>query len=177
MQRLLASLFVVGLSAVLAAQSTLRSTNRLEFQSGAVLEISYRPIDFGSGATLGNLMSKEERGAGMRSMFNERGFKSQIAGKLTVATPTEIAGNEVEAGAYNLSFRIDDDLVWYLVVLTAADEEIFAAALDVEENEDAAPSRLSIRPLASNNDEATGSLEIRFGKLAAAVEFKAGEKD
>ena len=177
MQHLLTALCVAGLSTVLASQGPPRSTNSLEFQTGGKLEVSYNHIDVAAGATLETLMSKNDRGAGMRRMFNEQFFKSRIEGQLTVDTLTEIAGNELDPGTYSLNCRIDDDLIWYMVVLTEDDEEIFSTALAVEEDEKHSSGRLVIRPLAEDNAERTGVLEIRFGKLAAEVAFKAHEDD
>lgn len=182
MQHLLTALCVVGLTAALASQGPPRSTNSVEFQSGGAIEVAYDHIDVAAGATLDTLMSKSEQGAGLRQIFNQRAFKDKIKGKLTVDTLTEIAGNELDAGTYNLNFRIDDDLIWYMVVLSEDDEEIFSATLAVEKDEKHSSGRLVIRPLAEDNADRTGNLEIRFGKLAAQVTFKAtgdakGEKE
>jgi len=178
MQHLLTPLCVAGLSAVLASQGPPRSTNTLEFQSGGKLEIAYNQIDLGAGATLETLTSETEQGAGMRRMFNDRVFKSRIAGELTVDTLTVVAGNELDAGTYTLNFRIDEDLIWFLVVSTEDDEEIFSTTLAVEKDEKHSSGRLVIRPLAEDNAERTGNLEIRFGVLAAQVSIQIrGDQD
>lgn len=173
---LLAALCVASLAGALPADPP-RTTNTLEFAHGGKLEVSYNQIDLGKGVTLDNLMAKNELGSRMRQIFNERGFKGQIAGKIEVATRTTLAGDELDPGTYNLSFRIDDDLIWHLVVLTEDDEEIFAAALDTSNVEDRSSGRLVLRPLAADNKKGTGTLELRFGKLSAAVNFTAHERE
>jgi len=168
----LASVFACALVSALPGDPP-RSTNSLEFADGGKVEVSYNQINLGGGITLQNLMARSEIGTRVRQIFNERAFMGRIAGRLTVATSTEIAGNALEPGAYQLSFRIDEQLAWSLVVLTPGGEEVFAAPLDTRRSDAGSAKRLVIRPSATDNKKGAGQLEIRFGELSASAGFTA----
>ncbi len=168
------SLVLVSLTAGLAAQNP-ESVSSLAFKHGGAVSVTYNQVDVAGGETLKTLMSKD--GGQMREAWNNRYFQVRIGGKLTLGTTTSVAGNELEAGTYPLNFRIDDDLIWHLVVMDENDEDIFAAPLDVKDEPKQSVRRLLIQPLATDNSKGEGKLQIRFGPMAASVPFHAANAE
>ena len=168
MKHVLAASCTALLGALLPAQT---ATNSIEFRHGGTISISYRALDLAQGTTLAQLMSTEEEAARFREFFNERGFLDRIRGTLELSHTTELAGTELDPGKYRLSFRIDDDLMWYLVILSEDGEEISTTILDVQTRDASRYNRLFLQPVATDNAKGKGQLEIRFGKLDATVDL------
>lgn len=162
----LTALCALAIGAALSAQT---STNSLEFRHGGAVTVSHAHLDLARGETLGRLMADGEEATRFRQFFNENGFTSRIRGTLELSHTTELAGTELDAGNYKLSFHIDEDRMWYLVVLSDGGDEIFRQILDVKEDDSDQLKRLVIRPVATDNAKGKGQMNIGFGSLHAMV--------
>jgi hypothetical protein len=153
---------VCALAALSPAQNTNENapvaTNALAFDKDSELSVSYRSFTTAGGNWLRQLTDKGQGGA--------RALK--------VSKDIDLGGNPLSAGTYKLSFRIDDDLVWHLVVLNDKGGEICAVVMNTERDDKTAAGRLSITPVAAAEGRA-GALHVHFGPLKAAVAFTVGK--
>ena len=176
MNHKLATLFLTGLAAApLAAQDRATAENSLMFRQGGRVAISYSAIPIAQGETLTRLMQKDEQGAAMRDRFG-RFLEQMVGGKLDLATATTIADNELDAGSYKMSFQLDDDVVWSMVISTSDGEQICSIPLDVQKT-DSKAEVLTVCAHATDNAAGKGTIDVAFGPLAAQVPFEATAMD
>ena len=175
MKQLLRITWLALLATSVAAQAP-KATNSLDFDNGSKISVSFRQINVAEGVTIKTLMAEGEEGDNYRKYFNDQGFTNAIGGTMKLNETSEINGNLLDSGSYRLTFRIDEDRIWYLVILTKKDEEVVSIVLDVTEDEENASKRLGLRPTATNNRKAEGNLAIRFGSMTASVPFRTGVK-
>jgi hypothetical protein len=149
------------------------ATNVLAFDSDTKITVSYASFTTAGNNWLRGLYAKGEAGAQARKGYNERYIPGRLAGKLELSKDVELAGNPLAAGAYKFTFKIDEDLVWNLVVMNDKGDEICSIAMNTERDDKRPASRLTITPIAAAEGKA-GSLDVRFGPLHADVAFKVG---
>jgi hypothetical protein len=150
------------------------STSTLAFSKDTEIAVSYRSFTTAGGAWLRQLYDKGNNGTRARKYYNEQYITGYLDGSLKVSKDIELAGNPLAAGSYKLTFRIDEDLVWHLVVLNDKSQEICAIAMNTERDDKHTASRLSIAPVAAAQGQ-QGNLHIHFGPLRADVAFAIGK--
>lgn len=169
---------VCALAALSPAQNTNENapvaTNALAFDKDTEVAVSYRSFTTAGGNWLRQLTDKSQGGTRARKLYNEQYITEYLKGSLKLSKDIELAGNPLAAGTYKLSFRIDDDLVWHLVVLNDKGGEICAVVMNTERDDKTAVGRLSITPVAAAEGKA-GALHVHFGPLKAAVAFTVGK--
>lgn len=167
------------LFAALPAQNTNEnaptSTSSLAFDKEHELTVSYRSFTIAGGNWVRQLNDRGATGKQARKFYNEQYITQYLRGSLKANKDLELGGNSLSAGTYKLTFRIDEDLVWHLVVMNEkGDQEICAIAMVTERDDKTAAARLSITPVAAAEGK-QGSLAIHFGPLRSAVAFKVGK--
>lgn len=150
------------------------ATNALSFDKDTQITVSYTSFTTAGGGWLRQLYELGDVGVSSRKYYNEQYITSRLKGSLKVSQDVQLAGNPLTAGSYKLTFRIDQDLVWHLVVLSDKDQEICAIAMNTERDDKHAANRLSITPVAAAEGK-QGSLHIHFGPLHADVPFTVGK--
>ena len=165
-----------ALAAVLPAQNTNqdapRAVHNVVWPNGTSLTVSYNQLTLAQGKSLEALMTKGERGAGMRAFYNDRYLPGTLAGKIEVSVPITLADHELAAGTYGFTFRIDEDLVWHLIVNDAKDKPVAKVALKTDQKA-AKAERLVVQPIPTTPRKAEGKLEIRYGPLSTYLPFGA----
>lgn len=178
MRTLLASAAIASLAVLGPAQNTNEqaptASNSLSFEDGSAIAIAYRSFTVAGGNWLNALHDQGERGQRTRKFYNEQYITGFLKGSLKLATDMTLGGNPVAKGEYGFTFRIDDDLVWHLVVLDG-DEEVAKIALETESDENDRSARLVITPIAAA-EGSKGHIKIHFGPLQAKVDFAAGSQ-
>jgi len=149
------------------------ASNSLAFDKETRITVSYASFTTAGGNWLQQLYAKGEAGARARKGYNEQYIPSKLAGSLELSKDVALAGNALTAGTYKFTFRIDDDLVWHLVVQNQKGQDICDVVMNTERDDKRQVSRLSVTPIAAAEGKA-GHLEVRFGPLRADVEFKVG---
>lgn len=171
---------VLSLAVPLAAQGNTNeraptATNKLEFDGGAAVSVSYRSLTLAGGQSLKRLMTKGKEGDRIREFYNTQYLPNFLHGKLEVGADVELGGQTLAKGSYGMTFRIDSDVVWHLVLTNAAGAEVCAVALDTSEDASSKAKRLVIQPVAADED-GSGQLQLQFGSLVAQVPFKIVKK-
>ncbi len=177
--KILATLAAGILLAALPGQNTNEnaptSTASLAFDKEHELTVAHRSFTIAGGNWLRQLNDRGQTGKQARKFYNEQYITNYLRGSLKVSKDVELGGNPLSAGTYKLTFRIDEDLVWHLVVLTEkGDQEICAIAMVTDRDDKTANSRLSITPVAAAEGK-QGTLAIHFGPLRSEVAFKLGK--
>lgn len=149
------------------------ASNTLAFDKDTKVTVSYASFTTAGGNWLRQLYTQGEAGARGRKFYNEQYITSHLAGSLEISKDIDLAGNPLTAGSYKITFRIDEDLVWHLVVMNQKSQEICAVVMNTERDDKRPISRLTITPLAAPQGKA-GNLNIRFGPLQADIAFKVG---
>jgi hypothetical protein len=150
------------------------ATNTLAFAPDTEVSVSYASFTTAGGSWLRQLYDRGNTGAQSRKFYNEQYITSFLKGSLKLSKGTQLGGNALSAGTYKLTFRIDEDLVWHLVVLNDKSQEICAIAMNTERDDKRPASRLCITPTAAAEGK-QGHLHIHFGPLQAQVPFVIGQ--
>ncbi|HLU38419.1 MAG TPA: hypothetical protein VK081_03485 [Planctomycetota bacterium] len=172
---LLPCALAVGAAAQNTNENAPAATNRLAFDRDTSIEVSYASFTTAGGNWLRQLYAEGEAGKQARKFYNERYITAFLKGALKVSKDIELGGNPLAAGTYKLTFRIDEDLVWHLVVRNDKDQEVCAIAMNTERDDKRVASRLWIAPIAAPEGK-QGTLHIHFGPLTADVAFTVGTK-
>lgn len=175
--KLLVASFLAASPSSLAAQNSNDNapvaTNALAFDKDTKVTVTYASFTTAGGGWLQQLYATNDTGARARKFYNEQYITGKLAGSLELSKEVSLAGNPLTAGTYKFTFRIDEDLVWQLVVMNAKGQEVCAVTMNTSRDDKHAVNRLSIAPVAAAQGKA-GSLAIRFGPLAADVAFTVG---
>ena len=147
-----------------------QATHSLEFSSGTTIEVSYRQLRLSGGQSLKALLSKSPQGKATRSFYNENYLPQFLHGTFKVTASTKLGDKNVKKGTYGFLFRIDDELKWHLV-LTKSGKDAHVIALESTSDKKAQSKRLVVEPVAADDTEAKGHLEIRYGPLVANLDF------
>ncbi len=150
------------------------ATHALAFDKDTEVSVSFAAFTTAGGGWLRQLNDKGAGGTQARKYYNEQYITSYLKGSLKLSKDTQLGGNALSAGSYKLTFRIDEDLVWHLVLLSDKDQEICAIAMNTERDDKHAASRLSITPIAAAEGK-QGNLRVHFGPLRADVPFVVGK--
>lgn len=177
--KLLVQIVLAGaFAALLPAQNTNdaapTATAALAFDKDTELTVSYRSFTTAGGNWLRQLTDKGQGGSRARKFYNEQYITEYLKGSLKLSKDVELGGTPLTAGTYKLSFRIDDDLVWHLVILNDKGAEVAAVVMNTERDDKTATNRLRITPMAAAKGQ-EGHLEVHFGPLKAAIAFKVGK--
>ncbi|MEZ5964417.1 MAG: hypothetical protein R3F56_11275 [Planctomycetota bacterium] len=175
MKPLVKLVFAAALAASISAQNSNdnapTATNALAFDKDTKVTVSYASFTTAGGNWLHQLYAKGDNGARARKFYNEQYVTGKLAGSLELSKDIELAGNPLVAGTYKFTFRIDEDLVWQMVVMNGKGQEVCVATMNTERDDKHPVSRLTITPVAGPEGKA-GNLNIRFGPLAADIAFK-----
>jgi len=165
------------LSAQNTNQDAPRATHKLEFGGDAPLSlsVSYQQLSLAGGQSLKSLTSKGPRGDAIRKFYNEQYLPNFLKGKLVTEQAMGLQGKPLAAGSYGFTFRIDDELKWHLVI-SSDDEDVLVLPLNPDDRGGSPARRLTVEPIAANDDQPQGHLVIRYGQLFARVPFAAPEK-
>lgn len=146
------------------------ATHSLAFDKDTKVAVTYASFTTSGGGWLSGLYAQGDAGARMRKGYNEQYITKQLKGSLELSKDVQLAGNPLTAGTYKFTFKIDEDLVWNLIVMNQKGDEICTIAMNTERDDKRPVSRLSITPIAAAEGKA-GNLNIRFGPLQADVAF------
>ena len=136
------------------------------YSNGDTVKVSYTAITVAGGKTMRLAMDKEN-GATTRQRINGRADRSPL-GKFETSIDLKFAGKTIPKGAYDLAFRIGDDLKWTMTLKSGDEMHSFPMNTGDSGHE---MRRLSI-VLLPGEAAGTGNLSIAYGALSAAFELE-----
>ncbi len=137
---------------------------KIEFNNGNELEISYTAINWAQG----KFAERVKSDAAFRNMVNTNAKQNPI-GSFDLAGDATIGGKKVMAGHYGLHFLVNDNGGWQMALSHKKGDEVELTTWDLDlSKSDKLKKRLSI--VLSAADEADQChVELHFGNMAVEI--------